>query len=128
MHALGIEKSEEELIKVLGAASWRGTWPSDWGKLSDVFGVTVVTGQPSSLIELEVRRKDGWFQSLLITADVPHYVCYLGAFSGDVLVHDPWDTPFCRIDVHDFSAFWQVKDKWTRSRVYCSSKWFVAIK
>jgi hypothetical protein len=125
---MGLRVSEPRLIRILGAASRRGTWPADWRKLADAFPVEIRTDDGLSLRQLERRRRHGWRQILLVTADVPHYVLYLGRDGGDVLVHDPWDGPARRIPARAFARRWQVVDTWTPDRIFHSRRWAVALR
>jgi hypothetical protein len=128
LRTLGFRVSERRLIGLLGAASRRGTWPDDWSKLASVFPVAVEVGGNLSLRLLEARRQAGWQQTLLVTADVPHYVVYLGREGRDVLVHDPWEGPVQRIAVRKFLSHWQVDDIWSPARIFHSQRWAVALR
>jgi len=126
--ALGLCAAERRLIRVLGAARRRGTWPEDWAKLAATFPVEVVTGHDATLRRLEARRRAGWQQTLLVTADVPHYVLYLGRDGDTILVHDPWEGPVQRISRRKFLERWRVDDIWSSRRIFESRRWAVAIR
>ena len=129
LHGLGIEATEEELIAVLGAASNRGTPMDQWDRLAPRYGVEVITRQPGTLEELEQLRGEGWKITLLILADVPHYVGYLGVRDGRVYMHDPWDTPNYNLLIRNFMRKWMIApEKWRHDSIYNSRHWFVAIR
>ena len=118
LHELGVEVQEEELIEVMEAASHKGTPMENWHFLREKYGVEVVTKQPGSLEELCLLRKQGWQVTVLILADVPHYVGFLGVKKGRVYMHDPWNRPNYSLLERNFYRKWRIDpEKWRSSRL-----------
>ncbi len=124
LEAFGIMAAEEELIEVMGAAAGKGTPMENWSLLAGRYPVTVRSGMDSDLESIVKMSDEGWQVALLITADVPHYVLFLGEERGRIFFHDPWHRPDEGLSVKEFMDIWKVGAKWSR---YFSSRWFVAL-
>ena len=129
LHELGIEAPEEELIKVMEAASHKGTPMENWQKLGPKYKVEVISRQSGTLEELAELCAAGWQITVLILADVPHYLVYLGSKDNRIYMHDPWDTPNYSLLERNFLKKWAIHpEKWRHDSIYISNRWFVAIK
>ena len=129
LHELGIEVQEDELIKEMEAASHKGTPMENWQLLAPKYGVEVISKQPGTLEEIEKLRSDGWKITILIMADVPHYLGFLGIENGRVYMHDPWDTPNYSLLERNFMKKWVIHpEKCRKDSIYISNRWFVGIK
>lgn len=129
LHELGIEAPEEELIEVMDSGSGKGTPMENWQRLGPKYGVDVFTKQPGSLEELENLLEKGWQISVLILADVPHYLVYLGIKNDRFYMHDPWHKPNYNLLTRNFLKKWEINPKkWRHDSIYISNRWFVAIR
>lgn len=129
LHEFGIEETEEHLIKILEAASHKGTPRENWAKLAKHYNLDIIAHEPGTLEEIVELKNQGWQITLLILADVPHYVGFLGLKDGRVYMHDPWDTPNYSLLVRNFIKKWEVTpEKWGRDSIYNSKHWFVAVR
>ena len=126
---MGIDAPEKELIEVMDSASGRGTPMENWSKLSAKYAVEVIARQPGCLEELEELRKSGWHITVLILADVPHYLVYLGRKNGRIYMHDPWNKPHYSLLERNLLKKWEIQpDKWRPDSIYISNRWFVALR
>jgi len=129
LHSLGIEADEEKLIAVMGASPHCGTPRENWQRLADYYHLDMLARENGSLEELLELKEAGWQITLLILADVPHYVGFLELRDGRVYMHDPWDQPRYNLLVRNFLRKWEITpEKWHYDSLYLSHHWFVALR
>jgi len=129
LHELGIEVPEPDLIEILESASGKGTPMENWVLLAGHFPIELLAKENATLEEVAKLKSDGWQVTLLILADVPHYVGFVKIEDGRVFVHDPWDTPHYNLLIRNFLKKWEVSpEKWRPESIYHSYRWFVAVR
>ena len=128
LHSMGIEETEEKLIAIMEAAAHQGTPRANWHKLAAHYHLDIIAREPGSLEELIELKAAGWQITLLVLADVPHYVVFLGVRDGRVYMHDPWSGPNYSLLIRNFLRKWEISpEKWRHDSIYNSHRWFVAL-
>ncbi len=129
LHAMGIEESEETLIALMEASPHHGTPRQNWNKLAKRYDLEIIAREPGTVDELVELKSNDWQVTVLILADVPHYVGFLGVRDGRVYMHDPWDGPNYSLLIRNFLRKWEISpEKWRHDSLYLSKRWFVALR
>ena len=123
---LGINKSENEIIRLLKTNKVRGTWSRNFALLANKLKLKYISGNANSINDLRPLLKKGFMVIVCyyIPKDkVDHYSVINKIGKKNVYFLDPWYGADYALSIRYFDSVWKSDNRWENQK-----KWFIALK
>ncbi len=126
LDALGIKKSEKQLIKLLRTNKQVGTWNESFPCLAEKYKLNYVAERNSTLSSLRNYLRKGYL--LIVSYYLPkdkvsHYSVVKKISRGFIYFLDPFQGPSHKYKINQFIKLWNKKSEHDEER-----RWFIGIK
>jgi predicted double-glycine peptidase len=122
----GIKKSEKQLIPLLKTNKIIGTWPREFPKVAEKYGLNYIVKRDAEISDLKKLKKEGY--TIIVCYYIPeekgfHHSIVRNITAKEISFYDPWFGENHKYNLEHFYKNWKFESKSDKE-----NRWLFAVK